>query len=211
MNPALVIDSVYLLCGLDKRVTTSDDERTPACHAIGFCSTPEGLVVSHVDAVAALEWSLHRRRRGRSVDSPDRHGNGLFVSIGHGATQGLDLDDQTLALLNLLSHEIERLLEDDALAPSLALEAGNEVGQAIEAVADRLSTFLLRRDVIDLTLLFGQSRLLTIFVATGTVGGGRFGLGWTVVATAVAAAAAAAAAAVAVAAAAPPAAVGRCG
>jgi len=57
--------------------------------------------------------------------------------------QRLNRLHQLSPLLQLHPHMINRLLQHNALTPALALETRDELGQAVEAVADGLPAFLL--------------------------------------------------------------------
>lgn len=73
-----------------------------------------------------------------------RDGGNLRLEFGvHGATRLLDALNHGLALVQLLAHILDRLLEHEAFGTALALEAGHELGESIEALADRLSALLL--------------------------------------------------------------------
>ncbi len=57
----------------------------------------------------------------------------------------LNLLDHTLVLGDLVAHKLDSTLEDEAFGATLALEAGDEFSEAVEAFADGLSSFLFCR------------------------------------------------------------------
>jgi hypothetical protein len=86
----------------------------------------------------------------------------LEVALAHAASFGL------LRELRLLAEHLPQMLhsglQDHCLAAPLALNAGYDVRQLLEAGADRLTALLLGFDVVFLLLLGRQARLVGVAV-----------------------------------------------
>lgn len=61
----------------------------------------------------------------------------------YGAARLLHALNHGLALVQLLAHKLDRLLEHETFGSALSLEAGDELGQPVEAFANGLSALLL--------------------------------------------------------------------
>jgi len=68
-----------------------------------------------------------------------------FKLLGYLAAVALNLLDHALVLGELVAHELDGALEDEAFGAALTFETGNEFGEAVEAFADGLSSFLFCR------------------------------------------------------------------
>lgn len=71
-------------------------------------------------------------------------GRNLRLELGiDGAACLLDALNHGLALVQLLTHVLDRLLQHEALGSALAFESGHQLGQSVEAFANGLSALLL--------------------------------------------------------------------
>lgn len=86
---------------------------------------------------------------------------------------GLCALNDVLALVDFFPDHLQRGVQDDRLATALALHAGDDGGEAVEAVADGLATLLLGADVVLLLLGLGQAR--AVGLACGRALGGGHG------------------------------------
>lgn len=77
-----------------------------------------------------------------------------------------NLRNQVLSLLKLQMHELDCLLQHNALAATLALETRHQFREPVEAFADGCATLLLRRDVVVFLLLIGEAGF--VFFLTGS-------------------------------------------
>lgn len=84
-----------------------------------------------------MAWGVPVPRNGRGG------AHSLLELVVDTAAGALDLVDHDAALLDLLAHKLDGALEDEALGAALALEARDELRQAVETLADGLATLLL--------------------------------------------------------------------